>query len=124
VSLRPFARRILLVCAILLLLTIAWATLSGGLRQLPRSQTLGQQLETAVQLACGALSLLSVVTCFRWRSRGPAVRSAWAASLAAAAGLSAVVWGPPSLMVALVFSAGALLLALAIIWLQRKGLAA
>jgi hypothetical protein len=42
----------------------------------------------------------------------------------AAAGISAMVWGPPSPVVAAVFAAGTLLLAVAIIWLLRAGLAA
>ena len=108
----------------LLLITVAWGTLSGGLHQLPRSVTLGQQAETAVQLACGVLSLLSVLTCFRGRRWGPPVLAAWAVSVSAAAGISSLVWGPPSLSVALVFAAGSLLLALAIIRLLRIGLAA
>jgi peptidoglycan/LPS O-acetylase OafA/YrhL len=123
-SLRPVVQRILLASAMLLLITVAWAALSGGLHQLPRSHTLGQRVETTVQFAGGLLSLMGVLTCFRWRRWGPPVRAAWAISLTIAAGLSSVVWGPPSLIVGLVFAAGALLLALAIIWLLRAGLAA
>ena len=92
--LRPVVRHILLAGWTLLLLALAWGALSGGLGQLPRSRTIGQQVETAVQLACGLLSLLTVCTCF-WRRRwGPPVRTVWAISLVAAAGLSALVWGP------------------------------
>jgi quercetin dioxygenase-like cupin family protein len=98
-------------------------TLSGGLRQITRSHTLGQQVETAVQLGCGLLSVLSLLTCFRWRRWAPPVRAAWVISLAAAAGLSSLVWGPPLLIVALAFAAGALLLALGILRLLRIGLA-
>lgn len=123
-SLLPVVRRLLLASGTLLLIAVAWAALSGGLHQLPRSRTLGQGVETTVQLACGLLSLLSVLTCFRWRRWGPPVLAAWAISLTTAAGISSVVWGPASLLVGLVFAAGALLLALAIIWLLRAGLAA
>ncbi len=122
-SLRPVVRRILLACATLLLITVAWGTLSGGLHQIPQSRTLGQRVETTAQLACGLLSLLSVLTCFRWRRWGPPVLAAWAISLTTAAGLSSVGWGPPSLIIGLVFGAAALLVALAIIWLLRAGLA-
>ena len=121
---RRVVRRILLAVAVLLLVTVAWVTLSGALRQLPRSLTLGQQVETAVQIACGLLSLLSVLTCFRWRRWARPVFAAWAASLASAAGLSSLVWGPPDLPVALVFAAAALLAALGIMWLLRTALAA
>ena len=122
--LRPVVRRILLTGATLLLVTVAWMALSGGLRQIPRSRTFGQRVETTVQLACGILSLLSVLTCFRWRRWGPPVLVAWAISLATAAGVSSVVWGPPSLIIGLVFATGTLLMALGIIWLVRAGLAA
>lgn len=123
-SLRPGVRRFLLAGAELLLLIVAGETLSGGLHQLPRSVTFGQQVETAVQLACGVLSLLGVLTSFWWRRWGPPVLAAWAVSLSAAAGISSLVWGPPSLSVGLVFAAGSLLIAVAIIRLLRAGLAA
>jgi hypothetical protein len=123
VNLRPVVRRILLAGATLLLITVAWGALSGGLHQIPQARTLGQRVETTVQLACGLLSLLSVLTCFRWRRWGPPVRAAWAISLTTAAGFSSVVWGPPSLIVGLAFAAAALLVALAIIRLLRAGLA-
>jgi hypothetical protein len=40
------------------------------------------------------------------------------------AGFSSLVWGPPSLIVGLVFAAVALLVAAAVVWLLRAGLAA
>jgi hypothetical protein len=104
-------------------MTVAWMALSGGLRQISRSHTLGQRIETTVQLGCGLLSVLSLLTCFRWRRWGPPVRVAWAISLAGAAGLSSLVWGPPSVAITLVFLAGTLLLALAVVRLLRLGLA-
>src|ERR1019366_5099181 len=119
VSLRPVVRRILLVCATLFLITLAWGTISGGLRQIPRSLSLGQRVETGAQLVCGLLSLLTVITCFWWRRWGPRVRVVWAVSLAATAGFSSLVWGPPDLFVGLAFAAVALLMALAIIRLLR-----
>lgn len=121
--LRPVLRQVLLACGTLLLLGVAWMTLSGGLSQLPRSTTPGQRVETAVQLACGVLSLLSVLTCFRWRRWRSRVLGAWAISLSATAGLSSVVWGPPSVSVGLIFAAGTALFALAINRLLRAGLA-
>lgn len=119
---RPELRRFLVAGASLFLLAVAWVTLSGGLRQLPRSVTFGQQFETAVQLACGVLSLVSVVTSFRWRRWRMRVLTAWALSLSTAAGVSSLVWGPPSLSVGLIFGAGSLLLALAVIRMLRAGL--
>jgi hypothetical protein len=107
-----------------LLLVIAWGALSGGLRQIPQSRTPGQRVETAVQLACGCLSVLSILTCILWRQWRAAVLAAWTISLTTAAGLSSFVWGPPSAIVALGFAVGTLLLALAVIWMLRAALAA
>jgi len=104
----------------LILIALAWGAISGGLEQLPRSRTAGQKIETLVQIMCGLLSLLTVLTCFWRRKWSYAVHTAWAVSLAAAAGLSAFVWGPPMLLVAVLFIAGALLFALIILWALRK----
>jgi hypothetical protein len=112
-------RRILLACTMLLLLVLAWGALAGGLRQLPGSHTVGQRIETVVQLVCGILTLLVVLTCFGWRKWDRLVRIVWAVSLAMAAGLSSLVWGPPMPFIALLFAVGALLVAWAITWALR-----
>jgi hypothetical protein len=104
-------RRALLVLTTVLLVVLAWAAISGAIDQLPRSLTLGQRLETAVQLALGALTLLVVLTCFRWRRFALPIRRAWAVSLAITATLSPLVWGPPMPLVALAFLALSLLVA-------------
>lgn len=122
-NIRSVARRIILISTILLLLTVAWLALSGGISQLPRSVTIGQRVETTVQLACALLSLLSAVTCFYWKRLRRAVRVAWMISLTTAAGLSSIVWGPPMPGVGLAIAAFALLVALAIIWLLRIAVA-
>ena len=75
-----------------------------------------------MQLACGLLSLLVLLTCFRWRRWGAPVRTAWAISLATAVGLSSLVWGPPLPLIGLLFAAGALLVALVIIYAIRIAL--
>ena len=85
------------------------------------SRTIGQIVETIVQLACGLLSLLSTITCFHWHRFRHAVRAAWIISLTTAAGMSSLVWGPPMLTVGLVFATGAFLVSIAIIWLLRVG---
>ena len=112
-------QRIILISTILLLLVLAWVSLSGGINQIPRSESIGQILETIVQLVCGILSLLIALTCFygkRWRRP---VRIIWGATLMTAAGMSSLVWGPPMLTVTLVFATAALLIALTIVWLLR-----
>ena len=123
-ALRAAVRRIPLAVAVLLLGVVAWVALAGGLRQIPRTHTFGQRFETAVQLACGILSVLTGLTRFCWRGWGPRVRAAWAVSLATAAGVSSLVWGPPSVPVGVAFAAGTLLVALGIVRLLGPGAAA
>ncbi len=116
-------RRVLCVVAALLILALAWWTLAGGVRNLRQARSIGQQVETAVQLAGGLLGVATVVTRFRWRRVGRPVRIAWAATFAAFAGLSALVWGPPQPLVALAFVVVALLLAWAMLWALGPSLA-
>jgi len=108
-------RRLLCGAAALLLLALAWWTLSGGVRNLRQARSVAQQVETAVQLACGLLGVAVVVTRFRWRGLSRPVRLAWAFTLAAFVGLSALVWGPPQPLIALLFVAVALLISWALL---------
>ena len=116
-KLRPFVRRILLAWAALFLGWLAWQALSGAFRQIPRSRTPGQKAETILQTACGALSLLAALTTFWQRRPARPVRIAWGFSLAAAAGLSPLVWGPPMPLVGALFAAIALLVVRAVLWM-------
>ena len=121
-SFRPVIRRGLLACTVLFLAWLAWEALSGGFRQLPRSRTLGQKVQTVTQLECGLLSLLVVLTCFRWRRWAPPVRTIWGISLATAAGLSSLVWGPSMPVIGVLFVAISLLVARAVIVTLRSAL--
>jgi len=117
---RLFVQRTLLVCVMTFLAVLAWGALTGGVRQFAHSVTLGQQVETIVQLVCGLLSLLTVFTYFWWRKWAMQIRLAWGISLVTAAGLSSLVWGPPMLLTTLLFIFVALFVTLIIIWaLQR-----
>ncbi len=105
------ARRLLSASAALALLALAvWMT-SGGVHNLARAKTLGQRLENAVQFVCALLSVATVVTRYRWHHLSRPVRMFWAIALAAVAGLSGLVWGPPMPLVALLFVLAALLMA-------------
>jgi len=108
-------RRLLSAGAALLLLGLAWWTIKGGVNDALHSQNVGQQLETGIRFACGLLSVAVVVTRVRSQALARPVRIAWAAALAASAGVSALVWGPPMLHVALLFVAVSLLLAWAVL---------
>jgi hypothetical protein len=123
-SLRPVIRRGLLACALLFLIGLAWQALSGGFRQLPRSRTVGQKVETVTQLECGLLSLLVVLTCIWWRRWAPPLRTIWGITLATAAGFSSLVWGPPMPLIGVLFVAISLLVARAVIWALRTALMA
>lgn len=106
---RAILRRVLFVVTVLLLLVFAGGAIIGATRQVPRSRTPGQRIETVVQFVSGVLTLLLALTAVwrrRWASR---VRLAWGISVAMVAGLSSVVWGPPMLLVTAVFLAGAVL---------------
>ncbi len=115
------ARRSLQIGAALFLIWLAWQALAGGLRQARRARTPGQKVETVVQIECGLLSLLVALTSF-WRPRwaGPA-RVLWSVSLAGAAGLSGLVWGPAMPGVAALFAGLALLVARGVIWILHEG---
>jgi hypothetical protein len=113
---RSVARRGLLVGALLFLLWLAWQALSAGFRQLARSRTFSQKVETMMQLECGLLSLLVVLTCF-WRRRwAQPIRTLWSIALATAAGLSSLAWGPPMPLIGALFAAIALLVSRAVRW--------
>ncbi len=114
-------RRLLRVAAVMLLLALAAWTTWGGLRNLRQARSAGQQAETAIQLACGLLGFMVVVTRFRWRALGRPVRIAWVVTLAGFVGLSALVWGPPFPAVALLFVVVALLVAWGMIWALGPG---
>jgi hypothetical protein len=109
---------------VLLLLAFAWYFVAGAVRDLARARTIGQQLETAVRLLCGLLSSAAAVTLLLWRPLARPVRIAWTVTLAASAGASALVWGPPMPLIALLNVAVALLVAWATTWALGPALAA
>jgi hypothetical protein len=115
-NISSFAQRIILTIILLVLMVMAWVLFSGGLSQLSRSRTIGQITQTSIQITCGVLTLLIVFTCFYMKLLRRLIRTIWIVTLMITAGMSSFVWGPPMLLVGLVFAAGALLLALAIIW--------
>jgi hypothetical protein len=111
---RPIYQYSLLAGSLLFLAWLAWQALVGGLRQISRSHTAGQKVETVVQLECGFLSLLVILTTFHRRQWGRSIQRVWEIFLITAAGLSTLVWGPPMPGVGVLFSAAALLLSRAI----------
>jgi len=113
-------RRFMLICTILFLIILAWWAIAGGVRQFSHSNTVGQKIETLVQLICGILSLLTVLTIFRLRTWAKTIRLAWTVSLVITAALSSLVWGPPMPFVALAFTTVALLVATITLWSLKR----
>ncbi|MDE3216462.1 MAG: hypothetical protein KGO03_08690 [Gemmatimonadota bacterium] len=112
------ARRLVSACAALALLALAAWMAAGGVHAAARANTLGQRLENAVQFVCALLGVATAVTRYRRHRLIRAVRIAWAIALAAVAGLSGMVWGPPMPLVALLF----VLAALAVAWAMLRAL--
>ena len=114
-------RRIILMGTIVLVLILAWISISGAISQYSRSQTIGQIAETVIQIVCGLLSALIVLTCFYLQKLRRPVRFAWLISLVITTGLSSVVWGPPMLIVGVISGVITYLVARGIIWLLQVG---
>ncbi|MDZ7758068.1 hypothetical protein [Rhodohalobacter sp.] len=115
-----FVDRLLPAFIILFLIMLAWWAIAGGVHQFSHSNTIGQIMETIVQLLCGILSLLTVFTNFRLRKWARPIRLAWAISLVITAALSSLVWGPPMPFIALGFAAVALLVSMGVLWTLNR----
>lgn len=111
------------VIAVLLLLGLAWTGIAGGIDQFDQSThseyTIGQIMQTALQLAFGVLSAVSVVVWFWARAWSRPVLIAWAASLGLAGGLAPVVWGHSSVGIGIISGIASLLVAWGIAALLR-----
>lgn len=118
----PRLARIAAAAAILVLLALADYSIAGAVQQFARPLTLGQRVQTWIQLAAGALGLLVVLTIWLGRRWRRLVRFSWGLSLAAAAGLSALVWGPPMPLLAAAFATVALAVAGGVVWALRYGI--
>jgi hypothetical protein len=116
-------RRLFLAVALLLLLGLAWTGLRNGYSLLAPAQSVGQKVQAFTQMALGVLGFLVIVTTFRARRWRPLVLTCFAITLSIASGLFVVVWNRSAVFVGLLTGAMALLVAWAIIWLLRKGLA-
>ena len=116
-------RRVLGGAAVLLLLALTWLGVSGGIRQIPRSHTPGELIQSVAQLSYGVFSLLGVLTRFRPDRRGRLVLGCWVASMAVAGGFAPVVWGGATVGTGLLSGGAVVLVALGIVWLLRAGFA-
>ncbi len=105
--------------SIIFLLIIAWLALSGGIDQLSRSLTASQLIQTIIQIICGVLSITVLLSIFIGKSWVKSIQHAWSASLVLTAAMSALVWGPPMPIIAMVFGIAAFLVAKGIVWLMN-----
>ena len=102
-----------------LLLWMAWNGLSGGVRELPQSQTPGQVAQSISQFAFGLFALLSLATTYWGRRWNTLMLAGWTGSVTLAAGLASVAWGGTSILIGVVSGAAALVVGLGIAWLLR-----
>jgi hypothetical protein len=117
----PVLRRVLLGSAVVLLLGLARTGIEGGITQLPGAKTVGQKLQTVLQLLYGVLALMSTATAFRGERWNRLVLVCWTIALALTAGLASVVWGGTSLLIGVVSGMAAGLIGGGIAWLLRIG---
>ena len=106
---------------LLLLLAFAALGLKGGVHDLPLSETAGETVQSAMQLAYGVCALQCAVTTFRARRWARLSRIAWIVSCALAAGLASVVWGGTTLATGLLAGAGGAAMAFVVTWLLTVG---
>lgn len=76
-----------------LLLLLVWNGISGGLREFPRADSLGQQVQTVAQVAYGALAALVLLTTRQSPRLRRGIRVAWVVAVSLAAGIAPVAWG-------------------------------
>ena len=119
----PSVRHLVLAAALLLLLGAAW-TGFNGISLLSASQSTGQKIQAAAQIAFGLFALLGLVTAFTARRFRPVALACFALTLSVASGMFVVVWSRSSVVAGVLTGAMALLVAGAIIWMLGKGLAA
>jgi hypothetical protein len=109
------AARALLAISILLLLTLAWLGIRGGIDQWSQPQTPAQRTQTVSQFVYGFLSLLVVLSV--WQGAfARVIRMCWLVSLAISAGLAPVVWGESSWWIGIVAAALTIAVGLLILW--------
>ncbi len=104
--------------AILLLLSLAWLGIKGGVDQWPQSLSLGQKVQTLTQFA---YAIMSLVVAARMPAVPLFVRALWLASITTAAFLAPMVWGDTGWGSSLLAGVATLLIGLLLLWLLRLG---
>ena len=120
-SVSSIARRALLAIAILLMLGLGWIGASGGATQMAEVETVGQAVQTVAQFAFGLLAVLAALTLYWARRLRALFLRCWEVSVAVAGGMAPVVWGDTSVVIGLIATAAAFLVAWVITCLVRIG---
>ena len=118
-----FLNRVLPGVAVLLLLGLAYTGIAGGVDQFDQSThsqyTIGQIVQTALQLVFGVLSLAAIAVWFWARPWSKPVFAAFVASLTLAGGMASVVWGSTSLTIGILSGVASLAVGWVVVWLLR-----
>ena len=111
--------------AVALLLFLGYTGIAGGIDQFDQSThsryTVGQVVQTVLQLIFGILSFAVIGTWFWARALSRPVILAWIVSLTLAGGLASVVWGGTNIWMGIVSGAASAVVAWAIAALLRVG---
>lgn len=86
--------------------------------------TLGQVVQTVAQVLYGGMGLVGAGLAVARRPLRATVRWAWALAVTVAAGMAPVVWGGAGRLSGLASAAVGFVIAGAILWLVRRGVAA
>ena len=113
---KQILRYALFYMVVLFVLVLAKEALTGAWSQSSHSLTVGQYVQTVVQVFAGVLCVLVVFTRFFMREWERPVSVIWTYCLVLTAGLSGLVWGPPMPHTAALFAVLAYLVARGIRW--------
>ena len=113
-------RSLMLVAVSLVLVVIAWKAGSGAFQQWSDTLTLGQKTETVLQFICCALSAFVLLTVWLKLPLAKYIHYAWGLLLVSMSVFSALVWGPPMLLPAIVFGLISAVVAFGVIYIIRK----
>ena len=112
---------ILRYSAAVLSLGFAYLGIEGWWNQWVHCDTLARELQTASQLAYGALAAAIGLFVLMKRPVPRVLEWAWALATTTAAGMAPVVWGGAGVFAGMAGAVMGLLLALGVIWLARRG---
>ena len=118
---KPIVSNILRTLGVLFTAFLAYTGLAGAVEQYPGVHSTAQGFQTALQLAFGRFSVLSLIVTFRVKHWRRWVFPGFALSTALAAGLAPVAWGHQGVWTGLLAGVASLLIAAVIVWLQRGG---